>query len=55
MTLELRPWRAWPNSWNIVDASSQLTSTGSPGAPFTKFELFETMVGTSPSKRSWSR
>ena len=27
----------------------------SPGAPFTKFELFETMVVTSPSKRSWLR
>ena len=33
----------------------QLISTGSPGLPFTKFALFETIVVTSPSKRSCVR
>jgi len=55
VTFELRPCSAWPNSWNSVSASFQLISTGSPGLPFTKLELFETMVFTSPSKRSWAR
>jgi hypothetical protein len=38
-----------------VRASSRLISTGSPGVPFTKFELFETMVVMSPWNRSWVR
>ena len=46
---------AWPNSWNMVSASSQEISTGAPGAPFTKLELFETMVVTGRSNFSWLR
>ena len=34
MTLEFRPCRAWPNSWNMVTASSQEIRTGSPGGRF---------------------
>ena len=42
--VRVRPCSAWPNSWNSVVASSQLIRTGSPGLPFTKFALFETIV-----------
>ena len=38
------PCSAWPNSWNIVVASVQDTSTGAPAAPLTKLELFDTMT-----------
>jgi hypothetical protein len=53
--LEASPWRAWPNSWKRVSASSQEISTGSPGRPFMKLELFETITVSSPSNRSWLR
>src|ERR1700730_3638220 len=39
----------------MVVASSQEISRGSPGLPFTKFALFETIVVTSPfSKCPWN-
>jgi hypothetical protein len=46
---------AWPNSWNRVVASSHEISTGSPGLPLMKLELFETIVVISPLNRSWVR
>jgi hypothetical protein len=36
-------------------ASVQETRMGSPGLPFTKFVLLETIVVMSVSKRSWGR
>ena len=46
-TFESRPCSAWPNSWNIVLASSQEISTGSPGLALMKFALLETTGVTS--------
>ena len=39
----------------MVDASSQLISTGCPGFPLTKFALFDTIVVTTPSNFDWLR
>ncbi len=55
MTLEFRPWMAWPNSWNMVVASSHEISTGSPGGGFTKLVLLETIGVTGRFSRSWVR
>ena len=55
MTSDRRPWRAWPNSWNRVRASSKERSAGWPFGGLEKFMTL-TMIGrTSPSSFSWSR
>ena len=39
----------------MVEASSHDTRIGSPGLPFTKLALFETIGSTTPLNRSWVR
>src|SRR6202035_4400016 len=54
-TSELRPCSAWPNSWNKVTASSQLTRIGAPPSFFRKLVLLDTMGETGRSNLDCSR
>ena len=52
-TLENMPCRAWPNSWNRVVTSSQVSSVGSPAGGCGMLRLLVT-TGLLPSRVDWS-
>ena len=51
-TFENIPCSAWPNSWNIVVTSVNVSSAGWPAAGFVKFSLFVT-TGFVPRSLLW--